>query len=141
MTAIVIGAALMLIVLMVRPAIAAPGRVAGHFALAQAIATAEGYGVPNAIPTVRNNPGDLKLNGLTITTFKTPAEGWEALHRQLDLIVSGGSAHYTLDMTIAEMAATWTTTEQTAWAANVVATLRAAGWTVTIMTSLREVLT
>lgn len=113
----------------------------GLRALARAIAVAEGYGLPGAIPTVRNNPGDLKLDGDTITTFRTALDGWNALYRQLTLIVTGRSRFYSLDMTLAAMAATWTATEQAAWLANVVAALRADGWTVDGSTRLREILT
>ncbi len=73
---------------------------------ARAIASAEGFGVPGAIPTVANNPGDLKLGGDTIngiSVFSSVEEGWNKLYRQIAMIVSGSSAYYNLDMTIAEM--------------------------------------
>lgn len=73
---------------------------------ARAIASAEGYGTPGAIPTVANNPGDLKLGGDTIngiSVFQSAEEGWNKLYRQLALIVSGSSNYYNLDMTIAQM--------------------------------------
>jgi hypothetical protein len=96
---------------------------------AQAIAKAEGFGIPSAIPTRANNPGDLKLPGASplpgtsITMFATVAEGWQALERQLMLIATGQSAFYRPTMTIAEMAKVWTATEQDAWARNVAASL------------------
>lgn len=94
---------------------------------AEAIGFAEGFGIPGAIPTVRNNPGDLKLNGVDIATFSSADNGWAALERQLQLIIDGRSAFYTVDMSIADMARVWTTTEQTFWAANVVDFLRRNG--------------
>jgi len=110
---------------------------------ARAIAFAEGYGVPGAIPTIRNNPGDLKLpaDGGAISTFPTPTDGWLALYRQLKIIIEGRSSFYVLDMTIAQMAERWTATERSAWAANVVTYLQRAGLPVTSSTRLREVLT
>jgi hypothetical protein len=114
----------------------------GVWALARAIARAEGYGIPGAIPTERNNPGDLKLPSSdgAISTFATPAEGWRALRRQLRLIAENRSAHYRPTMTIADMASVWTTTESAAWTANVVASLRGEGRLVTAQTQLREIL-
>jgi hypothetical protein len=97
-------------------------------ALAQAIAKAEGFGIPGAVPTRANNPGNLKLGAPTlertgITVFKTPAEGWAALERQIKLILSGQSAHYNAGMTIAQMGAKWAPSGDNnitgAWASNV----------------------
>ena len=94
--------------------------------LARAIAFAEGFHVPNSIPAQRNNPGDLKVNGV-IATYGTAAEGWEALERQLQLIANGGSRYYTLKQTIAEMGATWAPSSDGntvgAWAKNVASRL------------------
>lgn len=76
---------------------------------ARAIAYAEGYGIPSAIPTVANNPGDLVIPGWTptlgagIAVFDSAEYGWSRLYRQLALIVSGQSSYYRLNMTIAEM--------------------------------------
>jgi hypothetical protein len=105
-------------------------------AFARAIARAEGFYVPNSVPQRARNPGNLKMpnwqgptiNGISV--FENVDQGWAALYRQLGLIVSGDSRHYTLDMTIAEMGETWTATvhEQAAWARNVAA---AAGASVT----------
>jgi len=97
--------------------------------LAQAIARAEGFYVNGSIPQRAHNPGDLKIPDASkptlrgITVFESDAQGWEALYRQLNLIVSGRSAHYDLDDTILDMARTWTTTEQTEWANNVASAL------------------
>lgn len=85
-------------------------------AFARGIARAEGFGTPGAIPTVRHNPGDIKVNGI-IATFASDDEGWAALYRQLNLIVSGESHVYTLADTIGQMAFKWTGNDNpTAWA-------------------------
>jgi hypothetical protein len=76
--------------------------------IAQAIARAEGYGVPGAIPTVRNNPGNLKGPDGVIRTYSTPEEGWQALYRQVLLMLTGESRYYKPEMTIAEIARTYT---------------------------------
>jgi len=96
---------------------------------AKAIAFAEGYGVPGAIPTTRNNPGDLtEYHGDgSIKTFASIESGWAALMHFLGLIKNGASVYYRPDMTIAEMSRIYTATEQTAWASNVAAYLRAHG--------------
>lgn len=82
--------------------------------LARAIATAEGFysSDPNVIPRRAHNPGDLKLpasmsplgydKGHTI--FASDEDGWEALHRQIQLILDGRSKVYTLSMTLRDMA-------------------------------------
>jgi hypothetical protein len=115
-------------------------RSRGQFALALAIAKAEGFGVPGSVPTVRHNPGDLKLNGNAITTFDTDADGWEALHRQIDRIRDGRSDYYAVGMTIPEMARVWTATEQSDWARNVIQGLREQGVTVNQATTLADLL-
>lgn len=72
---------------------------------AAAIARLEGFGVPGAIPTQANNPGDLELGdigygvsaaagGNSITNFPTIEAGWNALENQLNKIVSGSSPNY-----------------------------------------------
>jgi hypothetical protein len=110
------------------PAVQADPQTLGISALAQAIATAEGYGVDGAIPTLANNPGDLVIPGWTgqtigsegIAVFSTPAEGWARLGHQLTLISSGASRVYQRSMTIADMANKWAPGAQAAgWAANV----------------------
>lgn len=113
------------------------------FAFANAIASAEGFGVPGAVPTVRNNPGDLKLPSSAgeITTFSTPADGWEALYRQLDFIRTGGSAYYRPDMSVAEVAYVWTATQQNEWLTNVLASMARQGYNVGPGTPIGEVLT
>ena len=115
-------------------------RAPSFYALAEAIAAAEGFGVAGAIPTVRNNPGDLKLDGQTITTFPTAAAGWDALYHQLDLIRDGGSRFYTPSTTLGAFASRWTATEQSAWLGNVVRGLQGAGVPATSSTTLGELL-
>jgi hypothetical protein len=67
--------------------------------LAQLIAKQEGFGVPGAIPTVRNNPGDLRHSNHSshegegsndIGIIDTVADGWADLERQLQLYASRG---------------------------------------------------
>ena len=108
--------------------------------LAQAIAKAEGFGVPDAIPTKAHNPGDLIMPGWTgeslgegISVFESDEVGWNHLYHQLVLIAINGSHVYTLDMTIEQMASKWTATQQEAWAQNVARELG-----VSIYTTLRE---
>lgn len=113
---------------------------------ASAIAVAEGFGVPGAIPTVRNNPGNLKLSGNTITTFPTEQAGWDALRRQLTLIRDGRSNYYLPSMTLAEMGRVWAPPGEHAvndnWSANVLLALRANGYPdMTLDTPISRVLT
>lgn len=67
--------------------------------LAHLIAKEEGYGIPGAIPTVDNNPGDLRHSPHSFHTadapnaigkIDTPADGWADLERQLGLYASRG---------------------------------------------------
>lgn len=67
--------------------------------LAEAIAKFEGFGKPGTIPTVRNNPGDLRhaphlshdgLHPDDIGIAQTVADGWADLERQLRLYASRG---------------------------------------------------
>lgn len=114
---------------------------AGIRDLAQAIAVAEGFGVANALPTLRNNPGDLSPDGY-VATYATPQDGWNALYDQLARIADGrGDIYgYRADMSFAQLAAVWTATEQTAWASNVVNALRSSGYDVSVNSSIAQVL-
>jgi len=102
---------------------------------AVAIAKQEGFYVSGSVPQRANNPGDLKLPntrtlpGTSITWFDSADLGWNALYRQLMLIVTGRSTYYNLDMTIDEMARVWTTTEQGPWSLNVASALGVSGST------------
>lgn len=92
---------------------------------ATAIAKQEGFYVAGSVPQRANNPGDLKvpnmptLPGTSITLFSSAGAGWDALYRQINLILTGRSSYYNLDMTIAQMGRVWTTTEQAPWSSNV----------------------
>ena len=98
---------------------------------AKAIARAEGFGIPDAIPTRAHNPGDLVIPGSTnkigegITVFESDEDGWAALYHELGLIAIGHSHVYSPSMTILEMAEKWTATasQQQGWAENVAAYL------------------
>ena len=75
---------------------------------AEAIAQAEGFGIPGAIPTVNHNPGDLKIPGSRLvkghTFFTTDEAGWNALFRQIGLMRSGKSRVYKPDFTFEQVA-------------------------------------
>jgi hypothetical protein len=97
---------------------------------AQAIAFAEGAidinanPIPNVIPTVRNNPGDLEEGGgdaqSPITYFPTPAAGWAALYAELALIQSG-NAFIAYGQPLAQFAVAWTGNDNAAsWTTNVI---------------------
>jgi hypothetical protein len=64
--------------------------------LAQLIAREEGFGIPGAIPTVTNNPGDLEhapgIQSWDGATGVEPSDdqGWADLERQLQLYASRG---------------------------------------------------
>jgi hypothetical protein len=97
--------------------------------LAQAIANAEGYGVPGAIPTAANNPGDLVLGdigygtmGAGITVFGSSSDGWSALENQLQLISNGQSRNYSPGMSIAQIGQVWAGGDGN-WAINVASSL------------------
>lgn len=82
--------------------------------MATAIAHAEGYGVPNALPTRANNPGDLKLgdrgkgllNGKTV--FGSSSEGWAHLRAQIRLMWLDRSDYYGPDDNFRQISETWT---------------------------------
>lgn len=122
---------------------------------ADAVAFAEGfYASASTIPRRLNNPGDLKISSVPSMgadaqghlRFATLEMGWEALHRQLYLIVSGRSNVYNglaadlglesaLDLTIAQMATKYAEGSAN-WARNVADRLG-----VPVSTALRVVLT
>lgn len=67
--------------------------------LARLIAQFEGFGIPGAIPTVRNSPGDLRhaphashdgIGPNDIGIEPTAADGWADLERQLQLFAKRG---------------------------------------------------
>lgn len=117
--------------------------------LAQAIAQAEGFGVPGALPTRAKNPGDLTrssqpsigvMGSENILVFPDIATGWQALYDQLTLIANGGSHVYGGTDTIATLAQKWTGGDGTSdWARNVVNWYLSHGYPgVTTATSLTE---
>lgn len=119
----------------------------GITAMAKAISYAEGYGIQNAIPTMANNPGDLKIPnwaggtlGSGISVFGSDAEGWSRLYHQLNLIFNGQSKVYNEGMSISEMAKKWTATDPSAWANNVSVNLNGQGYNVTPDSILSEVI-
>ncbi|HEX4381252.1 MAG TPA: hypothetical protein VH022_14515 [Candidatus Acidoferrum sp.] len=85
---------------------------------AQAIAIAEGFGRPGAVPTRANNPGDLTDDGdvglgtiqtagkyaAKITIYRTVDDGWNALFRKVRRMLEGHSEVYPLSFTIAQVA-------------------------------------
>lgn len=86
-------------------------------AFAHAIASAEGFGAPHAIPTRYHNPGDIKsrLNFTKLPgqksigkgghiVFKNDAAGWAALKDQIAKMLDGRSHHFNPDMTIQQVA-------------------------------------
>ena len=63
--------------------------------IAQAIATYEGYYQPGSLAARNNNPGNLRSWGTApvvdgYAQFETPAAGWSALARQIELNISRG---------------------------------------------------
>lgn len=101
--------------------------------LMQAIARAEGFGVPGEVPTLYHNPGDLGPgdapgfnavfhSGSNVVQFPDDATGWSYLHDKLYRILSGQSSTYPLGMSITQMAQKYAGNWQ-AWAANVAAAL------------------
>ena len=112
-------------------------------AIAMAIARAEGFfSGPTALPVRANNPGNLKLGDAgrgTIggkTIFATIEDGWNALYRQIRLMLTGASKYYSPEMTIAQVAAIYTGGDNAlAWAKNVAVSLG-----VSIQTKLGELI-
>jgi hypothetical protein len=91
-----------------------------------AIEKAEGYGVPGALPTRINNPGDLCLGdkGWGVTEGKTNFPSYEigraALDRESALICTGTSHVYRLSDTIMQVALKYTGGDNAlAWATTV----------------------
>jgi hypothetical protein len=96
-------------------------------AFATAIAYAEGFYVNGSRPQRNHNPGDLTIDtvGLGVgkdgpfIVYANDADGWTALKRQVQLILTNTSSIYNTDMTIQDMANRYTATDQAAWALNV----------------------
>lgn len=96
--------------------------------IAQAIAIAEGYNLPNSNPFKLNNPGDISDGYLTfggeehsgshVTHFPDAATGWQWLYDKLSRISQAKSTVYSPEMTWTQVAQKWAGDWQ-AWAANV----------------------
>ena len=90
--------------------------------IADAIANAEGYYVPNSRARRNNNPGDLTTPlGQSYTgydgqfvVFATDTDGWNALYILIADALNGVSGIYNADMSISEFATHYTATEQAA---------------------------
>ena len=97
---------------------------------AQAIASAEGFGVANAIPTRANNPGDLtdvgqnftgdtgQRIGANIIVFDTVQDGWNALYSQVRLILGGSDSLWPSTLTLAQAGLQYSGCDPN-WATNV----------------------
>lgn len=95
-------------------------------ALGDGIAQAEGFGIPGAIPTTHNNPGDITDGSGNKLQFATVSEGFAALYRNVMGAFTGVSTYYSPGMTIAQFAQTWTGGDQAdSWAATVLAVVNA----------------
>ncbi len=109
------------------------GSVTAAQKLANAIAQAEGAGVPGSVPQRANNPGDLEIGdpyGMgTIagkTIFPSLADGMNALVSEVGRMLGlHGTSIYSPDMTISEVSTLWVngskevTADSQAWASNV----------------------
>lgn len=97
--------------------------------IAEAIALAEGFFHPSgtAVPQRANNPGNLKAGDVGLgliggkTIYATIADGWAALERQINYILTGTSRYYTPDMTLREVAEIYTGHDNAQAWANIVA--------------------
>jgi hypothetical protein len=96
-------------------------------ALAEAIATAEGFYVDGSRPQRDHNPGDMTadLIGKGVGTdgsfivFATDEDGWSNLKAQIQKWFDGTSRNANGDSTIADLSGFYTDTQQDSWAANV----------------------
>ena len=109
--------------------------------LADAIAFAEGFYVKGSRPQRNHNPGNLTLDltGKSVgqdaiyVVYATDEDGWEALKKQVRMMLDNSSKIYNNAMSILDVAKRYTTTEQLAWARNVASRLG-----VTVDTRLME---
>lgn len=98
------------------------------WAIAHAIARAEGANVPGSNPDRLNNPGDLSdgaaefgfepHSGSNVTHFPTKTTGWQWLYNKLQRIQSGQSEVYFSSMTWTQIAQKWAG-DWSNWVANV----------------------
>jgi hypothetical protein len=100
-------------------------------AFSNAIATAEGFFVSGSRPQRNNNPGDLTVDTTgtgvgkdgPFIVYGSVADGWAALNKQVQLILTDASNFYNSGMTLRDIASIYTTTDQTSWAQTVANTL------------------
>ncbi|MCI0618940.1 hypothetical protein L0244_38700 [bacterium] len=112
--------------------------------IAVAIAFAEGFYVAESRAARNNNPGNLTIDTIgksigkdgIFVVYANVTDGWNALKRQVELILTNASQIYNNDMTIYEIAQRYTTTEQLAWANNVASKLG-----ISINTKISDLLT
>lgn len=92
--------------------------------LSAGIALAEGFYVNGSRASRNHNPGDLTIDTIgkavgkdgIFVVYANDVDGWSALHKQVELILTDASHIYNSNMTIQEIANRYTTTDQTAWA-------------------------
>jgi hypothetical protein len=117
-------------------------------ALANAIADAEGFGVPGAIPTVNHNPGDITDGKGNKLVYASDADGMAALSSIVRGWLTGVSRLYSLDDSFQEVGRKYVNgpnagvdANSMAWASNVVAWLnRNAGVSLSPASTLRDFL-
>lgn len=96
-------------------------------AIAEAIATAEGFYVPGSRPARNHNPGDMTLDliGKAVATdgnfvvYATDDDGWANLKAQIGKWFDGSSANADSSSTISDLSGFYTNTQQDSWAMNV----------------------
>ena len=85
--------------------------------VAQAIAKAEGFEVPDSVPCRANNPGDLTDDGdvgcglihtsgpfgAAITIYPNASAGWQALYKKVRRMLEGESKVYQVGATLMEI--------------------------------------
>ncbi len=98
---------------------------------AEGIALAEGFYVAGSRAARNHNPGNLTLD-ITNTAIKqdgmfmvyaNDTDGWNALRKQVELILTNASGIYNSQMTLRQIGEKYTTTDQLAWSMNVASKL------------------
>lgn len=96
-------------------------------ALGEGIAQAEGFGIPGALPTRYNNPGDVTDGSGNKIQFMSVADGFSALYKNVMGAFDGTSTYYTPTMTLQQFAETWTGGDQAdSWITTVLAVFNSA---------------
>jgi hypothetical protein len=121
--------------------------------IARAIATAEGFYAPgphdgHSLPYALNNPGDLEASSIPYDgkvqgkcRFKTLADGWAALAKELDLISSGHSHVYSPAQSLKTFAYRYVGDASAAgWLTNLLSYCKANGLDLTENSTLAEAL-